>query len=80
MKIKLIVAIVAIAFTVGIAGWNRKNSDNIGLNQVMLENVEALTKNSDTTITDGAWVVTIYSTSHWSCKPKGGVCCPDVDC
>lgn len=43
------------------------------MSDLALANVEAL---ADEEISNGKWIVTVYSTSHWKCDPNGGASCP----
>ena len=66
---------VFLFLSVGVTVWKSQHSKHV--DDLVLANVEAL---ADTEITDGQWVVTIYSTDHWKCDNGGAVCCPGYDC
>lgn len=74
-KTCLSLAALVMAMSASLYAWHEhQTSINGGL---LSENVEALTQ---TESSYGRWVVTVYTPSHWECKPNGGVCCPGVDC
>lgn len=69
--------LIAVALVAGSAifGWQKTNSQIE--EGILSENIEALTQ---TESIKGRWIVTVFTPSHWECKPNGGLCCPLVDC
>ena len=74
MKKKILYG-VAVFVLAAIAAWNVNiSTQNSGLSDVSLANVEALAVEINNT---GDWEVTIHSPKSWTCKRGGGSCCPD---
>ena len=78
MKTKFIKVtfVAAIAMIGAINVFNANKTET--LSNIALANVEALAETEE--LKEGNWIVTVFTTSNWRCSPKGGVCCPMVDC
>lgn len=58
-----------------------QNQKSVKQSDLALDNIEAISSSeSGTEITNGDWIVTVYSPTRWTCNPDGGACCPGYDC